>query len=69
MKWKIDFCEFNEYDDRYEEHTIWASSFFEAFGYFSSCVMDETCRKCIVTAYYLDKPYGNSPVLVYDNTL
>ena len=69
MKWKIEFWEPLEDEDEYilHEYTSWASSFFEAFGYFSSCVMNESCRKCVVTAYYLDKPCGDSPVLVYDN--
>lgn len=71
MKWKIEIV--NSHDgevideEEYEEYTIWASSFFEAFGYFSSCALDEVCRKCVVTAYYSGKPYGNGPVLVYDN--
>lgn len=66
MKWKIEFWEMNE-DEDMNAYTNWASSFFEAFGFFTSCAMDENCCKCVVTAYYLDKPYGNSPVLVYDN--
>lgn len=66
MEWEIKFWESHE-DEETQEYTDWASSFFEAFGFFSSCVMNESCRKCIVTAYYSDKPYGNGPVLVYDN--
>ena len=69
MKWKIEFWTLNEdmYDEDMKKYTDWASSFFEAFGFFSSCVMNESCRKCVVTAYYLDKPYGFTPVLVYEN--
>jgi len=67
MKWKIEFWEMNE-DEEMNAYTNWADSFFEAFGFFTSCAMDENCRKCVVTAYYSGKPYGDTPVLVYDNS-
>lgn len=64
MDWKVEVWE--EKNGDINNYTDWATSFFEAFGYFSSCVMDESCCKCIVTAYYLNKPCGD-PILVYNS--
>ena len=67
MKWKINYWEFNEKEDTYKEQILWASTVFEAYGLFSSCVWDDTCIECTVTAYYSDEPYSNNPIFAYKN--